>query len=285
MKFSQLYSLPNNVNIFTAFHDDVILWRHDGFFNFLRIMSNLARYSGWNICLVIKTGKYVNLHCLTFQNQQTEHKYHYYSSTICILNITRFLSRKCQKLGVSDDVIRKIVTSAKIFLNRNVSYIINWQCTKFHYSRTSVAEMPEGDSAPPEITLPKKPGWNRVKKFMNIFSKANSSPSLLVSVSGRKTTKHWDLSSSSASWLASANLKIFCIIKLIKLKLLTRQNMHLGLYYWHTHGVCPLQVSIWVYIIDRPTMYTLRRYLFGLILLTYPQCMPSAVMHLGEPTD
>ena len=81
---------------------------------------------------------------LTFQNLQTELKYHDYSSTICILKRTRFLSRKCWKLGVSDDVIRKIVTSAKIFLKQNVSYIINSQCTKFHYSRTFVAEMPEG---------------------------------------------------------------------------------------------------------------------------------------------
>ena len=122
--------------------------------------------------------------------------------------------------------------------------------------------------------------WSHLKSSW-IYSKcpkANSSQSLLVSVSGRSTKKHWDLSSSSASWLVFANLKTFCIIKL---KLLTWQNMHLGLYYWHTHGVCPLQVSIWVYIIDSPTMYTLRRYVFGLILLTYPQCMPSAVMHLG----
>ena len=101
--------------------------------------------------------------------------------------------------------------------------------------------------------------WSHVKSSW-IYSKcpkANSSPSLLVSVSGRSTKKHWDLSSSSASWLAFANLKTFCIIKL---KLLTWQNMHLSLYYWHSHRVCPLQVSIWVYIIDRPTMYTLRRY-------------------------
>ena len=77
----------------TRFYDDVIFWRHDRFFNFLRIMSNLARYSGWNICHVIKTGKYVNLHCLTFQNLQTELKYHDYSSTSCILKRTRFKSK------------------------------------------------------------------------------------------------------------------------------------------------------------------------------------------------
>ena len=61
---------------------------------------------------MMKTGKYVNLHCLTFQNLQTELKYHDHSSTICILKGTHFLSRKCRKVGVSDDVIRKIVTSA-----------------------------------------------------------------------------------------------------------------------------------------------------------------------------
>ena len=108
---------------------------------------------------MIKTGKYVNLHCLTFQNLQTELKYHDHSSTICILKRTHFLSRKCQKLGVSDDVIRKIVTSAKIFYNQNVSYLINSQCTKFHYSRTFVAEMPEGGlcpKSPVEIGLKNK---------------------------------------------------------------------------------------------------------------------------------
>ena len=76
-------------------------------------MSNLARYSGRNMCHVMKTGKYVNLHRLTFHNLQIELKYHDYSSTSCILKRTRFLNRKCRKLGVSDDVIRKIVTSAR----------------------------------------------------------------------------------------------------------------------------------------------------------------------------
>ena len=61
------------------------------------------------MCHIIKTGKYVNLHCLIFHNLQTELKYHDYSSTSCILKRTRFLNRKCRKLGVSDDVIRKIV--------------------------------------------------------------------------------------------------------------------------------------------------------------------------------
>ena len=64
------------------------------------------------MCHIIKTGKYVNLHCLIFHNLQTELKYHDHSSTSCILKRTRFLNRKCRKLGVSDDVIRKIVTSA-----------------------------------------------------------------------------------------------------------------------------------------------------------------------------
>ena len=135
-------------------------------------MSNLARYSGWNICHMIKTGKYVNLHCLTFQNLQTELKYHDHSSTICILKRTHFLSRKCQNLDVSDDVIRKIVASAKIFYNQNVSYIINSQCTKFHYSRTFVAEMPEGGGGGNPLT--KKPGWNRVKIFFRLGSGVNS---------------------------------------------------------------------------------------------------------------
>ena len=65
------------------------------------------------MCQLIKTGKYVNLHCLTFHKLQTELKYQDYSSTSCILKKTRFLNRKCRKLGVSDDVIRKIVTSAR----------------------------------------------------------------------------------------------------------------------------------------------------------------------------
>ena len=60
------------------------------------------------MCHVIKTGNYVNLHCLTFHNMQTELNYHDYSSTSCILKRTRFLNRKYRKLGVSDDVMRKI---------------------------------------------------------------------------------------------------------------------------------------------------------------------------------
>ena len=127
-------------------------------------MSNLAHYSGWNICLVIKTGKYVNLHSLIFQNLQTELKYHDYSSTICILKITRFLSRKCRKLDVSDDVIRKIVTSAKIFLNQNVSYFyqnVSYLLT-YQLTRSRNAEGGRNPPPPPEITLLKKPGWNRV---------------------------------------------------------------------------------------------------------------------------
>ena len=54
------------------------------------------------MCHVIKTGKYVNIHCLTFHNLQTE-----LNSTSCILKKTRFLNRKCRKLGVSDDVTQK----------------------------------------------------------------------------------------------------------------------------------------------------------------------------------
>ena len=129
--------------------------------------------------------------------------------------------------------------------------------------------------------------WSHLKSSW-IYSKcpnANSSPSLLVSVSGRSTKKHWDLSSSSASWLVFANLKTFCIIKL---KLLTNGK-----------------TCIWVYIIDTPTVYALCRYPFGFILLTVPRCIPSSIgmylglyywhthsvcpsqlcMHLGEPTD
>ena len=44
----------------------------------------------------MKTDKYVNLHCFTFQNMQTELKYHDYSSTSCILKRTRFLSRNVE---------------------------------------------------------------------------------------------------------------------------------------------------------------------------------------------
>ena len=118
LRYFKLSKINHNDIIFPtvpALYDDVILRRHDGFFNFLRIMSNLARYSCWNISHVIKTGKYVNLYCLTFQNLQTELKYHDYNSTICTLKRTPLLRRKCRKLGVSDDVIRKIMTSAKYF--------------------------------------------------------------------------------------------------------------------------------------------------------------------------
>ena len=84
-------------------------------------MSNLARYSVGNMCHVIKIGKYVNLHCITFHNLETELKYHAHSSTSCILKRTRFLNRKCRKLGVSDDVNRKIVTSARKQIMQNGS--------------------------------------------------------------------------------------------------------------------------------------------------------------------
>ena len=73
------------------------------------------------MCNVIKTGKYVNLHCLIFQNLQTELKYHDHSSNNYILKRTRFLNRKCRKLGVSDDVIRKIVTSVRKKIMQNGS--------------------------------------------------------------------------------------------------------------------------------------------------------------------
>ena len=124
--------IPNRVNNFLSTTDNyfptvLTFWRHFaitsfcvGFFDFLRIMSILAHYSGCNICHVIKTDKDVNLHCLTFQNLQSELKYQDYSSTICILKRTRFLSRKCRKLGFSDDVIRNIVTWEKCFLHRQL---------------------------------------------------------------------------------------------------------------------------------------------------------------------
>ena len=98
---------------------------------------------------MIKTGKFSHLLCLTFQNLQTEVKYHDYCRTICILKRTRFLRIKCRKLGVSDDVIRKIVTSGEIFFRQNVSTIINSLYTKFHYYVPFVPM--------PEITLAKKP--------------------------------------------------------------------------------------------------------------------------------
>ena len=62
-----LSTKDNYLKLSTITHNDILFstmpsfWRHF----FLRIMSNLARYSGWNICHVIKTGKYVILHCLT----------------------------------------------------------------------------------------------------------------------------------------------------------------------------------------------------------------------------
>ena len=104
-------------------------------------MSNLARYSGLNICQVIKTGKYVNLHCFTFQHLKTELKYHDYSSTSCILKRTRFLSRKCRKLCVSDDVIRKIVTSAKKKLCKMVAVMEVSTYTKFHCNSTFLSKV------------------------------------------------------------------------------------------------------------------------------------------------
>ena len=82
-------------------------------------MSNLARYSR----------KYVNLYCLIFQNLQTELKYHYYSSTSCTLN------RKCGKLGVSVDVIRKIVTSGRKKLCKGVAVMEVSTYAKFHCIR------------------------------------------------------------------------------------------------------------------------------------------------------
>ena len=115
----------------TITHNDILFptvlsfWRHFTMTSFCDVMTDFLIF--WELCQIwrvilaeilchlIKTGKYVNLHCITFQNLQTELKYHDYSSTICILKRTHFLSRKCRKLGVSDDVIRKIVTSAKIF--------------------------------------------------------------------------------------------------------------------------------------------------------------------------
>ena len=84
------------------------------------------------MCHVIITGKYVNLHCITFHNMQTELKYHDYSSTSCILKRTRFLNRKCPKLGVSDDVIRKIVTSARKKLCKMVAVMEVSTYAKFH---------------------------------------------------------------------------------------------------------------------------------------------------------
>ena len=93
------------------------------------------------MCHVIKTGKYVNLHCLIFQNLQTELKYHDYSSTSCILKWTRFLNRKCQKLSVSDDVIRKIVTSAGKKLCNMVAVMEVSTYAKFHCNSTILSKV------------------------------------------------------------------------------------------------------------------------------------------------
>ena len=73
-----LNTSDNYLKLSTITHNDILfpsIRRHDGFFNFLKIMLNLARYSGLNICDVIKTGKFINLHCLLFQNLQTELTY------------------------------------------------------------------------------------------------------------------------------------------------------------------------------------------------------------------
>ena len=47
------------------------------------------------------------------------------------------------------------------------------------------------------------------------------------------------------------------------------------------HGVCPPQACIWLYTIDKPTVYAPCRYPFGFILLTHPRCILPAGMHLG----
>ena len=90
---------------------------------------------------VIQTGKYVNLHCLTFHNLQTELKYHDYSSTSCILKRTRFLNRKCRKLGVSDDVIRKTVKSARKKICKMVAVMEVSTYAKFHYNSTFLSKV------------------------------------------------------------------------------------------------------------------------------------------------
>ena len=88
------------------------------------------------MCHVIKTGIYVNLHCLTFHNLQTELKYHDHRSTSCILKRTRFLNRKCRKLGVSDDVIRKKVTQTRKKLCKMVAVVEVSTYAKFHCNST-----------------------------------------------------------------------------------------------------------------------------------------------------
>ena len=89
----------------------------------------------------IKTGKYVNLHCLTFHNLQTELKYNDYSSTSCILKRTRFLNRKCRKLGVSDDVIRKILMSARKKLWKMVAVMEVSTYAKFHCNSSFLSKV------------------------------------------------------------------------------------------------------------------------------------------------
>ena len=88
------------------------------------------------MCHLIKNGKYINLHCLIFHNLQTELKYRDDSPTSCILKRTRFLNRKCRKLGVSDDIIRKIVTSARKKLCKMPAVMEVSTYAKFHCYRT-----------------------------------------------------------------------------------------------------------------------------------------------------
>ena len=90
---------------------------------------------------VIKTGKYANLHCPTFHNMQTQLNYHYYSSTSCILKRTRCLNRKYRKLGVSNDVIRKIVTSARKKLCKMVAVMEVSTYAKFHCNSTFLSKV------------------------------------------------------------------------------------------------------------------------------------------------
>ena len=55
----------------TSCRDDVILWRHDQFFWFWKILLTLARYFGRNVLDLEKSATYVKENCISFYKQNS----------------------------------------------------------------------------------------------------------------------------------------------------------------------------------------------------------------------
>ena len=91
------------------------------------ILLNLAPYFDWTDHWKPNTGIYVKDILIIFLLVKTELIYLYYNSSKFDLNKTYIF-------GVFDDVIKKLLTSAKKFLHQNVSNIKLIVCTKFHGS-------------------------------------------------------------------------------------------------------------------------------------------------------